>query len=241
MINIDTVYQTVQALANKEQRGYITPQEFNLFACQAQLEIIEQYFYDVNQFSRLHGNDTEYSDMIDLLNEKIAEIATTATLSVSTNGIATLPANLYKIGTVIYGGTEADMVTPNELLRINSSKLTRPKIVPSDNGNSIKSPVFVKTGNNIEILPHPNNNYLQSLNIGLTYVPRPYCPYWGYVVVDEKAMYNPPATINFVLHASEEAELVNRILGMAGVTIQKAELLQTATQFEQAKQLDQKN
>jgi hypothetical protein len=32
MINIDSVYQTVQALANKEQRGYITPQEFNLFA-----------------------------------------------------------------------------------------------------------------------------------------------------------------------------------------------------------------
>ena len=27
-VNIDTVYQTVQALANKEQRGYITPQEF---------------------------------------------------------------------------------------------------------------------------------------------------------------------------------------------------------------------
>ena len=24
-VNIDTVYQTVQALANKEQRGYLTP------------------------------------------------------------------------------------------------------------------------------------------------------------------------------------------------------------------------
>ena len=31
-VNIDSVYQTVQALANKEQRGYLTPQEFNLFA-----------------------------------------------------------------------------------------------------------------------------------------------------------------------------------------------------------------
>ena len=32
MVSIDTVYQRVLALANKEQRGYITPQEFNLFA-----------------------------------------------------------------------------------------------------------------------------------------------------------------------------------------------------------------
>ena len=48
MINIDSVYQTVQALANKEQRGYITPQEFNLFANQVQRDIFEQYFYDLN-------------------------------------------------------------------------------------------------------------------------------------------------------------------------------------------------
>ena len=41
-INIDTVYQRVLNIANKEQRGYITPQEFNLFADQAQKEIFEQ-------------------------------------------------------------------------------------------------------------------------------------------------------------------------------------------------------
>ena len=39
MINIDTIYQKVLALANKEQRGYITPQEFNLLADKAQMEI----------------------------------------------------------------------------------------------------------------------------------------------------------------------------------------------------------
>jgi len=44
-INIDKVYQKVLAIANKEQRGYITPQEFNLFADQAQMNIFEQYFF----------------------------------------------------------------------------------------------------------------------------------------------------------------------------------------------------
>ena len=39
MVNIDTVYQRVLAIANKEQRGYVTPQEFNLLANQAQMEI----------------------------------------------------------------------------------------------------------------------------------------------------------------------------------------------------------
>ena len=72
MIKIDTVYQKVLAIANKEQRGYITPQEFNLFADQAQMDIFEQYFYDINQFNRIPGNDTEYADMLTLLEEKIA-------------------------------------------------------------------------------------------------------------------------------------------------------------------------
>ena len=70
-VSINNVYQKVLAIANKEQRGYITPQEFNLFANQAQMDIFEQYFYDLNQFSRVSGNDTAHADSIALLNEKI--------------------------------------------------------------------------------------------------------------------------------------------------------------------------
>ena len=49
-VSVDTVYQRVLAILNKEQRGYVTPQEFNLFANQAQMDLFEQYFYDINQF-----------------------------------------------------------------------------------------------------------------------------------------------------------------------------------------------
>ena len=42
-VNIDNVYQKVLAIANKEQRGYITPQEFNLMADKAQNEIYDNY------------------------------------------------------------------------------------------------------------------------------------------------------------------------------------------------------
>ena len=53
MISIDTVYQRVLALANKEQRGYITPLEYNLHANQAQQLIFEQYFYDLDMVKKL--------------------------------------------------------------------------------------------------------------------------------------------------------------------------------------------
>jgi|TARA_R110000803_G_scaffold57543_2_gene115475 hypothetical protein len=71
-VNIDTVYQRVLAIANKEQRGYITPQEFNLLANQVQMSMFEEYFYDIDEMGKRHGNDTEYSDRLDNLNEKIS-------------------------------------------------------------------------------------------------------------------------------------------------------------------------
>ena len=51
-VSINDVYQKVQAIANKEQRGYVTPLEFNLLANQVQNDMFEQYFYDLNQADR---------------------------------------------------------------------------------------------------------------------------------------------------------------------------------------------
>jgi len=70
--NIDTVYQRVLALANKEQRGYITPQEFNLLAGKAQNDIFEMYFHDYKTALLSPGNQSKSSDDIDMIREKIA-------------------------------------------------------------------------------------------------------------------------------------------------------------------------
>mgnify|MGYP003144636441 CR=1 FL=1 len=80
-VNINTVYQRVLAIANKEQRGYITPQEFNILANQAQMDIFEQYFYDTNQFKRVPGNNTVDSDMLRVLDEKLAPFKSTTILT----------------------------------------------------------------------------------------------------------------------------------------------------------------
>ena len=108
-VNIDTVYQKVLAIANKEQRGYITPQEFNLFANQAQMDVFEQYFYDINQFSRVPGNDTEYSDMLNVLNEKITSFETSGSCPKNLAEFSAYPTfklplvtDFYRLGTVRY-------------------------------------------------------------------------------------------------------------------------------------------
>ena len=71
-INVDTVYKTVLLILNKEQRGYITPDEFNKTATQVQLDIFEQYFDDLNQQLRVPQADCDYTDRQMNIDEKIS-------------------------------------------------------------------------------------------------------------------------------------------------------------------------
>ena len=75
-INVDTVYKTVLLILNKEQRGYMTPDEFNKVATQVQLETFESYFEDLNQQLRIPENDSEYSNRVKNLEEQIAVFKT---------------------------------------------------------------------------------------------------------------------------------------------------------------------
>ena len=223
MINIDTVYQRVLAIANKEQRGYITPQQFNLFADQAQMEIFEQYFYDLNQWSRQHGNDTEYSDMLSVLQEKMSELETGVTNASVANGVYNhaLISNLYKLGSVYaihptsYQKIEIEEVNNNEWYNMQSAPLTKP---------TLSRPVYVNRHNGIHIYPTTINI------IDISYLKIPYPPNWGYVVVNDKTLYNDNISVDFELHPSEESELVYRILAYAGISIQKPEITQVAAQ-----------
>ena len=71
-INVNAVYRTVLSILNKEQRGYMTPDEFNKTATQVQLDIFEKYFDDLNQQMRVPQTDTDYADRQMNIDEKIA-------------------------------------------------------------------------------------------------------------------------------------------------------------------------
>jgi|TARA_Y100000310_G_scaffold19753_1_gene19322 hypothetical protein len=215
MVNVDTVYQRVLALANKEQRGYVTPQEFNLLANQAQLDIFEQYFYDINQFAQINDVGMEYSDAIDSLEEKMAIFETTG--GVGAAGI--LPSNLYKLGTVIWDNKEVEQIGQKKYLYINSSPLAKPK---NDR------PVYTRNGNVITVY---GDSQITS-GITCNYIKKPNEVAWGYNVIAQKALYNASSSTNFELHSSEEVKLVIKILELAGIIINKPGLVSIAAQKE---------
>ena len=54
---------------------------------------------------------------------------------------------------------------------------------------------------------------------------------WAYVVVNNKALYNSTLAVDFELHRSEEDTLVNKVLELAGIVINKPGLAALGTQM----------
>ena len=93
---INAVRNTVLAILNKNNYGYISPADFNLFAKQAQLDIFDEYFLSYNsqinkENARVSGEG--YADMVKNIEEVIDSFSVTASLSRSSLNTYIVPTS----------------------------------------------------------------------------------------------------------------------------------------------------
>lgn len=92
---INTVRNTVLSVLNKNNYGYLSPSDFNLFAKQAQLDIFESYFYQYNyqinkENSRMSG--TGIADIRKGIEEAIDTFSVTKGLNLNEENSYFLPS-----------------------------------------------------------------------------------------------------------------------------------------------------
>ena len=235
-INVDKVYRVVLAIMNKEQRGYLTPDQFNRLGRQAQLDLLEKSFYDYNRHltrRNIQGVNSEYGDIADNIQEKIDSLSREASLTF-TNGscdvslVGSSNDTIFKIIqlTTSSRSIEVESVKKSELTYLNASKLNKPQT---------DFPVYYYSGNSINILP------LTITSATLDYIKVPSDPIWGYTGGGALAYaYSSSASTNFELHPSEEVDLVIKILSYAGIVIKDPLVIQ-AVQQQEVNSLNQEN
>lgn len=248
-VNVNTVYNTVLSVLNKEQRGYLTPLEFENIAKQVQLEIFEKYFEDLNQFLRVPQTDIEYTSRIDNIDEKISIFKTSAKMTRVTSPMThyTVPSidifgdtvSLYRLGTVEIDGIEAERISLNELMTINRSPLTKP---------TLDFPVFSYEKNMVILSPDPNTIYYKAVggedpSVVCHFVRKPKDPKWAYTAdpIYGHYIYNSAGSVDFELHSSEQTELILKILVYAGVVIKDPNIVQSAMGLVQKQEMEQKS
>ena len=253
ILNVNTVYTTVLSILNKEQRGYMTPAEFNTVGAQVQLQIFEKYFEDLNQQLRVPQTDVNYGDRVDNVDEKIAIFKTFGNAvypSTKIAGAFDLPAS------DAYGNISTDFYRLGEVSYKNEvlvQKLQRNDFYSSEKSKLTKAtetfPTYLYENKLLFVRPTSITSDVQ-----VEYVRKPLPPVWGFIVGSlGQYEYDPSNYVkgaagnadtgsrNFELHISEQVDVILRILAYAGIIIRDPQIVQQALQQVQSDEINSKS
>jgi len=172
-VNVNSVYTKVLAILNKEQRGIMTPSEFNRIAPIVELSIVDKTFYELNKalnYKARGAVSQGVADTTSKIQEKIDSLFNESSITF-TSGAATLPENVYKIINVLSSDrlTTYEEIKRHEISYLLSSPLTAP---------TSKFPCYYQgpAGSDVYTLPTPQNGSSVLVN----YVKKPSGARWGY-------------------------------------------------------------
>ena len=221
-INVNTVYQTVLSILNKESRGFLTPGEFNKIGSQVQLDILDQNFYDYNRAVIKHnaGRAVEgYGNIPEKIEEKIDPFYKTTTPSLS-SGAVTIPSDLYKMLNIsITNQTiQLEKIDKRKLSYLLSSPIAKP---------TTSFPVYYQT--DTEFVTNPT----LTGTLTLEYIKIPDDVVWASTADSNGALtYVSGSSTNFTLHESDRVQLILGILKYAVLVIQDPAVIQAASAEE---------
>jgi len=217
-INVDAVYKTVLLILNQQQRGYMTPDEFNKVGTQVQLNIFEKYEDDLNQQYRVPQNDTEYANRVKNIEQKLQFFQRTGATAYVGPHFTLTPTDIYRLGSVYYNGEELTQYSQrNEITQLLLSPLTKP---------TTDFPVYLYEQDLLYLYP----TIIQT-GVTISYLKTPADINWGYSVgALGQFLYNSAGSVNFELSVTEQTNVVTRILAYAGVIINDPTIIQVAAQ-----------
>jgi len=227
-INVDTVYKTVLLILNQQQRGYMTPDEFNKVATQVQLNIFEKYEDDLNQQYRMPQNDTEYANRVKNIEDNLQFFQRTGATAYVGPHFTLTPTDIYRLGTVFYNSTELTQYAQrNEVTQLLLSPLTQP---------TTTFPIYLYENDTLFVYP----TTIQT-GVTISYLKTPADIVWAYTQGSlGQYIYNAGTSTNFELNVSEQTNVITRILAYAGIIINDPTIIQTATQETQLEEQNSK-
>ena len=248
-MTIDELYKFIQFIANKEQRGFIKPSEFNMLAERAQIDLIH------DRVARYKGKDKP-SEVLELSHSVLDDIRTVVERKVLVFNNIEIPSgsepdpNPYppfapnKNGAFSYPDDYLHFISMHKrgsgvpinikLLTLDQfSKRRSSVIVPINSDNMVS--VMIDEG--FEVYTNPTvdltetwnstNSEPESRGIFLEYVRKPKSPHWGYTMVNDMYVFNPssPNTVELELPEKTHSEIAQRMLSYIGISLRDGEPL----------------
>lgn len=215
MISVQSVYETVKNLANKDQKGFVTPEMFNSFAKSAQLKIYHEIFQEVIEGKKLRRAQVDAARNLSLVERNKTDLSVfLKTASPSKQGGAFVkPDDLYSVVSITtkgLGRKPAQIVYDNDKIEyILNSTLSAP---------TAAFPVAL-IADGVEVYPSSIGK------IDLKYYRTPSAPMYQVFLVRSGSnlveVFNDNESSDFELPKKYEPELVDEIATMIGVNIKE--------------------
>ena len=231
---INQVYTTVLSILNKDNRGYVSPMEFNTYAELSQMVIFEELFHKyakslAKQNARMYHS--EFSDIPKHLREVFDVFVDEGFLTLDTlTGLhyqsepdfyKAIKIELIAAGKSEYGDRkEVEEVSKLEINKLLNNNLIAP---------TSEYPVYIGIDGKYKIFP------FDSVSKGvITYIRKPKAPKWTYIAVGNGPLFNPSASDyqDFELPVQFFSDLVIKILAYCGIEIREADVIQVSQALE---------
>lgn len=250
MVSVYQVYQSLKALLNKEQSGFITPQVFNNFAQMAQMNIYNEMFTELTLAKKLlrqgfdSGRDKSprklvLEDLSMYLRSTVLEnIGFNATSGADTSSVSFLkPLDLSRIVSVEIGDGVQTLESrvaceliydADDVSRIVGSNLSS----PTDD-----FPVALVAGDRIEVIPNGNQSVI------LTYYAKPTSfnssgvadenpPMYAFRVFNHESFFDGLNSRDFMLPSHYLNEIVMEMAKLIGLRLKDADVVAFSTKEE---------
>ncbi len=226
-MNINEIYNAVKFFANKEQKGFVKPSEFNTLAQQAQQEVFNEKMDKIRKFKSAERTGTNYRASVEDPTDFLSEISN---LLVDNNLSYNTSTNLFnRIGSDSYieeiyytnsGGkpTKVEIVSKHNINKLLRSNLIAP---------SVDYPVALLKSNGIEVFPTNITS-----GIKMSYYNIISNPTFSYVASGDDYVYNSSTSVEFELPESTHNDIIIKICKYIGINLRDAELTNYAVQTE---------
>lgn len=249
-INVNTVYRTVLLILNKEQRGYMTPDEFNAVANQVQRQIFDNYCEELNIQTRLNkvydtlANKTEdvytklepFYQSIRIFKNTVVNTDESVFLLSNTDGNEnSIVDNFYKEESLVAVNRQQENFDKDRIdLAVAFGAPLIQKVTRREIYSTLQSPLAQPTKDfpiycflsedRIKVLPESIDT------IDMEYLTYPNAPNWGYIQNSTTGVfeYQSSTSNDFQLSDSEFSDVVLKILAYSGIIIKDPLVIQAA-------------
>jgi|LGOV01.1.fsa_nt_gb hypothetical protein len=209
VLGVDKVYRFVQFVANKESRGWIDPEEFNV---NAELSNIVAY----------SKREAVFIQSKKILNDLRPFIKVSGAITPAT-GLCAYPADLRHFTS---GWMDADFEGITELTGAELSKaMTSTIVLPT-----ASYPAGVQRDTGLQLYPVSISG-----DIRMEYLASPTAPEWGYTVVSGRPVYAVGSSTQFQFDEVMFLEIAMLILANCGVNLGMENVAQYGMAFNQQK------